>query len=109
MYYVVQQLINHVITVYHAARYNTSLHNPCHSSACSHLCLLVPGGRRCACPDNTAQPPSHRTTAEVICDAGMYLLVFLLSCIYMHKINFPKLWKLHLLVSYCIQILFLIF
>lgn len=58
--------------VYHEARYNTSLKNPCFKSTCSHLCLLVPGGRRCACPDNSIQP-SHRSTAEVVCDAGEYL------------------------------------
>ncbi|XP_055683188.1 low-density lipoprotein receptor-related protein 2 [Lutzomyia longipalpis] len=57
------------IKVYHDMRYNTSLENKCHSSPCSHLCLLVPGGHHCACPDNTA-PISHRSTAEVICDAA---------------------------------------
>jgi low density lipoprotein-related protein 2 len=57
------------VKVYHELKYNTSLRNPCYNSACSHLCLLVPGGRRCACPDNTV-PTSHRSTAEVICDAA---------------------------------------
>lgn len=58
------------IKVYHQYRYNTTLKNPCFKSGCSHLCLLVPGGRRCACPDNTAPMTSHRSTAEVICDAA---------------------------------------
>jgi low density lipoprotein-related protein 2 len=57
------------IKVYHDLRYNTSIRNPCHNSACSHLCLLVPGGRRCACPDNTI-PTSHRSAADVVCDAA---------------------------------------
>lgn len=58
------------VKVYHPERYNTTLNNPCAKSSCSHLCLLVPGGRRCACPDNTAPPTSHRSTVEVICDAA---------------------------------------
>lgn len=58
------------IRVYHDARYNTSLKNPCFKSGCSHLCLLVPGGRRCACPDNSAPMTSHRSTVEVVCDAA---------------------------------------
>lgn len=59
------------VKIYHENRYNTSLKNPCFKSTCSHLCLLVPGGWRCACPDNSVQPQNHRSTAEVICDAGM--------------------------------------
>jgi low density lipoprotein-related protein 2 len=65
------------VKIYHENRYNTSLKNPCYKTTCSHLCLLVPGGRRCVCPDNSVQP-SHRSTAEVICDAGeLHLLLFL--------------------------------
>lgn len=58
------------LKVYHDKRYNTSLPNPCDNSTCSHLCLLVPGGHRCACPDASGPPPSHRSTAEVICNAA---------------------------------------
>lgn len=58
------------IKVYHDLRYNTTLKNPCYNSACSHLCLLVPGGRRCTCPDNTVPISSHRSTLEVTCDAA---------------------------------------
>lgn len=58
------------VKVYHEQRYNTSLKNPCYKSTCSHLCLLVPGGHRCICPDNTVRQTSHRSTAEVICDAA---------------------------------------
>lgn len=65
--------------VYHDLRYNTTLRNPCHNNACSHLCLLVPGGRRCACPDNSVQPTSHRSTAEVVCDAGKYFFCFFME------------------------------
>lgn len=58
------------LKVYHESRYNLTLRNPCTESACSHLCLLVPGGRRCACPDTSGPLPSHRSTTEVICDAA---------------------------------------
>lgn len=61
------------ITVYHRLRYNTSLANPCGKTTCSHLCLLVPGGRRCACPDGATQAPlPRRSTQDIICDAGIY-------------------------------------
>lgn len=54
--------------MYHSQRYNTSLDNPCRNNECSHLCLLVPGGHRCSCPDT--QMHSHRSKAEIICDAA---------------------------------------
>lgn len=67
---VLRNLLNPAaVKVYHPERYNTTLNNPCERSSCTHLCLLVPGGRRCACPDNTAPVQSHRSTAEVVCDA----------------------------------------
>lgn len=47
-------------------RYNTTLGNPCLNSPCSHLCVLIPGGFRCACPDNS---PQVQTGAEITCDA----------------------------------------
>lgn len=59
------------VKVYHVQRYNTSLPNACNNNPCTHLCLLVPGGRRCACPDNNI-PTTHRSTAEVVCDARKY-------------------------------------
>ncbi|XP_075155675.1 low-density lipoprotein receptor-related protein megalin [Haematobia irritans] len=58
------------LKIYHEKRYNTSLKDPCYGSSCSHLCLLVPGGHRCACPDSSGALPSHRSTMEVICDAA---------------------------------------
>lgn len=54
--------------MYHPLRYNTSISNPCLNNDCSHLCLLVPGGHRCSCPDSSV-PSSHRTKAEIKCDA----------------------------------------
>lgn len=41
------------VSVYHPGRYNTSVGDRCSGSACSHLCLLVPGGRICACPEGS--------------------------------------------------------
>lgn len=42
------------LKVYHRQRYNRSVHNPCNpaTSDCTHLCLLVPNGYKCACPGN---------------------------------------------------------
>lgn len=64
--------------VYHKARYNTSLTSPCSDSACSHLCLIVPGGHRCTCPDTGSV---HLYSSEIYCDAGIYLL-------YIHHLPF---------------------
>ncbi|KAL0271000.1 UNVERIFIED_CONTAM: hypothetical protein PYX00_008246 [Menopon gallinae] len=58
------------VKVYHEARYVSSseVANPCLTSQCSHLCLLIPMGHRCACPDNTNT--HSRMQSEVQCDAA---------------------------------------
>ncbi|XP_064102114.1 low-density lipoprotein receptor-related protein 2-like [Macrobrachium nipponense] len=41
------------IKVFADKRYNTSTTSKCQrDTPCSHLCLIVPGGHKCACPDN---------------------------------------------------------
>ncbi|XP_041374759.1 low-density lipoprotein receptor-related protein 2-like [Gigantopelta aegis] len=47
--------------VFHVSRYDLAVKNPCIKSSCSHLCLLVPNGYRCACPDGTAFEDPSRT------------------------------------------------
>ena len=54
--------------MYHPLRYNNTVSNPCSKSECSHLCLLVPGGHRCSCPD-TWMASSHKKS-EIVCDAA---------------------------------------
>lgn len=44
------------VKLYHDKKYNTTLTNYCDKSGCSHLCLLVPLGHRCYCPDGALQP-----------------------------------------------------
>ena len=56
------------VKVYHQLRYNLSLHDPCFSAVCSHLCVSVPGGHKCLCPDNV-NVNSH--TTEIVCDASI--------------------------------------
>lgn len=56
------------VKVYHNLRYNTTIAKRCENNACSHLCLLVPLGYRCSCPDAPGTP-MHRTKAEITCDA----------------------------------------
>lgn len=46
----------------------------CQSAGCSHLCLLVPAGVYCACPDHTHV---QQGVSEKICDAGNYNLYVL--------------------------------
>jgi low density lipoprotein-related protein 2 len=52
------------VKVYHQLRYNTSVMNSCTAAHCSHLCLLIPGGHRCACPDLTT---GHTPTLGAVC------------------------------------------
>lgn len=69
------------VRVVHPLRYNTSLVNTCANSPCSHLCLLVPGGYRCACPDSNmvggmgnsaSNPLPHRIKSpDINCDAPL--------------------------------------
>lgn len=44
------------VKIFHEKKYNTSLTNYCDNSKCSHLCLLIPLGHRCTCPDGVLQP-----------------------------------------------------
>ncbi len=58
------------VKVYHSMRYNTTLRDPCHSVECSHLCVAVPRGHRCLCPDRpTIKLPLIEN--EVVCDAAI--------------------------------------
>jgi low density lipoprotein-related protein 2 len=52
---IMKDLVNPTnVKIYHPLKYNSSLYNPCKSSDCSHLCLLIPnGGYRCACPEGS--------------------------------------------------------
>lgn len=34
------------------------VNNPCQAASCSHLCLLIPGGYRCSCPDGSSSSAS---------------------------------------------------
>lgn len=52
------------VKVYHQLRYNTSIVSTCEAAHCSHLCLLIPGGHRCACPDLAS---GHTPTLGATC------------------------------------------
>ena len=54
-----------MIAVFSEYRYNTTVSNPCLNSPCTHLCVLIPGGYRCACPDNTSPTQGG---SEISCD-----------------------------------------
>lgn len=56
------------VKVYHPLRYNTSGTSGCVLAPCTHLCLGVPAGRRCMCPDGV-QP--HKHMHELQCDAAV--------------------------------------
>jgi low density lipoprotein-related protein 2 len=54
------------VKVFHPSRYNTSLSNPCVKTQCTHLCLIIPTGYRCKCPNNQAFQQGSKTS----CDAA---------------------------------------
>ena len=54
------------VKIYHKSRYNTSITNPCDNTQCTHLCLLVPTGYRCGCPNNQVFSQGSKTS----CDAA---------------------------------------
>ena len=55
------------VKVYHPMRYNTTLRDPCHSNRCTHLCVAIPSGYRCLCPDSVGA--HNPLQSERICDA----------------------------------------
>merc|ERR1712117_753171 len=54
------------IKVFHPSRYNTSITNPCDKTQCTHLCLIIPSGYRCKCPNNIKFQAGSKTS----CDAA---------------------------------------
>uniref|UniRef100_A0A2C9KAN0 EGF-like domain-containing protein n=1 Tax=Biomphalaria glabrata TaxID=6526 RepID=A0A2C9KAN0_BIOGL len=54
------------LKVFNIYRYNISIKSPCKFLICSHLCLVVPEGARCACPEGASFVPDTNNT---ICDA----------------------------------------
>jgi low density lipoprotein-related protein 2 len=67
---VARNLVNpRSVKVLHPLKYNTTAKDPCTQDNfhCSHLCLLIPGGRaRCACPNGQNFVDRQQT----VCDAG---------------------------------------
>lgn len=53
------------VKVYHKAKYNMTLSNPCHHNPCSHLCVIIPGGHSCICPDNNKEMGS-----QIVCNTA---------------------------------------
>lgn len=54
-----------LFSVFSDFRYNTTVSNPCQTSPCTHLCILIPSGYRCACPDSF----QNQQSSDVSCDA----------------------------------------
>jgi len=46
------------VKLFHEKKYNKGLTNFCDDSNCSHLCVLIPLGHRCICPDGALQSES---------------------------------------------------
>ena len=67
------------VRVVHPLKYNQTLSNPCsevnRATPCSHLCLTVPGGSRCKCPQGNSFLDGVRAT----CDARKLILTKLVA------------------------------
>lgn len=48
------------LKIYHEKKYNAQLTNYCDKTTCSHLCLIIPFGYRCLCPDGVLQPEGEK-------------------------------------------------
>lgn len=55
------------VKVYHKAKYNLTIPNPCRHSNCTHLCLLTQDNYQCKCPDNTQ---SRIVFSSTVCDSA---------------------------------------
>ncbi|XP_035827354.1 low-density lipoprotein receptor-related protein 2 [Aplysia californica] len=55
------------VKVLHINRYNISIKSECRNMECSHLCLVIPGGAKCACPEGAG---FVQGTGETVCDAA---------------------------------------
>ncbi|KAK7507961.1 hypothetical protein BaRGS_00000926, partial [Batillaria attramentaria] len=55
------------VSIFHIARYDISIKSNCSAMPCSHLCLIVPGGVMCACPEGTDFVKGSNT----VCDAAI--------------------------------------
>lgn len=53
------------VKIFHKRKYNKDLPNYCDKSNCSHLCLLIPLGHRCLCPDGALQPEGGHCQAAL--------------------------------------------
>ena len=95
------------VRIYHQLRYNVSLRDPCHSVDCSHLCVAVPRGHRCLCPDRPT--PSPIIINDIVCDATIerekpaprvsFFLFFSVSLIIMYSLMILVYLGLDLYVS----------
>ncbi|KAK0162271.1 hypothetical protein PV327_008621 [Microctonus hyperodae] len=57
------------IRLYHQLKYNTTLRDSCQSARCTHLCVGIPSGYRCICPDSAG--PRLPQSSERVCDASI--------------------------------------
>ena len=69
-----------MLRVYHQTmRYNMSLENRCRGAQCSHLCVLVPRGHKCMCPDGQDRTVCDAAKEPNLVSAILYLYLCLQS------------------------------
>ncbi|XP_014669426.1 PREDICTED: low-density lipoprotein receptor-related protein 2-like isoform X2 [Priapulus caudatus] len=52
------------IKIFQIHRYNQTIQSRCPENFCSHLCVLIPGGYNCMCPDGSNFIPGSRETCD---------------------------------------------
>lgn len=64
--------VSNDLKIYQKYYYNTSIDSPCGRNKCSHLCLITPNGKACACPEGSSWSESDPTRHQ--CNAALVLL-----------------------------------
>lgn len=71
-------LLPRSVKVFHVLKSSQDAKSECYyKTTCSHLCLLIPDGHVCACPDNSKLLPGSKTN----CDAASETSVELAHCV----------------------------
>ncbi|CAH1789469.1 unnamed protein product [Owenia fusiformis] len=58
------------VKIFHPLRYAMNAKNPCDKLDCWPLCVLVPGGARCVCPDHSEFVNSNKTNCDSPTEGG---------------------------------------
>ena len=64
----------HAVKVYATYKVDRSVKNRCHDLACNPLCVHVPDGATCLCPDGANFLPG----SDTVCEVGEFVFIFVM-------------------------------